>query len=141
MPKITWEVNLVYTKQCCNHGCISRHMSAIYVGICRWISLVAASADPVVVTVIHMDCGSCPHLIYSCLTRKTTIMERQFSLHKPCTAANVCPLTLPLNLALPLTRKSKDQYLPQKYLEIKLRPKIYINQHCSPFNTMCGAMR
>jgi len=25
----------------------SRHMSAIFVGICRWISLAAASADPV----------------------------------------------------------------------------------------------
>ena len=28
----------------------SRRMSAIYVGSCRWISLVAASADPVIAT-------------------------------------------------------------------------------------------
>jgi len=71
------------------------------------------------VTVRHRDCGGLwklSPLIYSCLTKKTTIMERQFSLHKLGTAANVCPLTLPLNLALPLTCTSKDQYLPQKLL-------------------------
>ena len=31
----------------------SRRMSAVYVGTCRWISLVAASADPMVLAVKH----------------------------------------------------------------------------------------
>ena len=35
----------------------SRHMTAICVGICRWISLAAASADPVVRTAVDLPCG------------------------------------------------------------------------------------
>jgi len=35
----------------------SRRMSAICVGICRWISLAAASADPVVETCALYDLG------------------------------------------------------------------------------------
>jgi len=38
----------------------SRRMSAIYVGTCQWISLVAASADPVSVTMLYSHvCSSC----------------------------------------------------------------------------------
>jgi len=52
----------------------SRRMSAICVGICRWISLAAASADPVVLRVTQSlevmsqsrhfsSCAACPLLV------------------------------------------------------------------------------